>query len=70
MAERDPILRPEDGVIDADAELPGNASVIPQPPTHPSRQAKGDLPQEVPKLGRGLTKSGLSHAGPPFKNLK
>lgn len=70
MADRDPILRPEDGVIDADAELPGNASVIHKPPTHPSRQAKGDLPQEVPKLGRGFTKSGLSHTGTPFKNLR
>lgn len=70
MNIREPILRPDDGVKDADAELPGNASTIHKPPAHASRSTKGDLEQGVPELGRGLTKSGLSHAGSPFKNVK
>ena len=70
MTLREPILRPEDGVLDADAELPGNASANHKPPEHPSRVSKGDLPQDEPLLGRGLTGSGLSHSGLPFKNVR
>lgn len=58
------------GVIHREADFHGNMSQLHVPPTDPSRAEKGDLAQEVPELGRGLTESGLSHAGKPFANLR
>jgi hypothetical protein len=62
------VIRP--GVTHREADFHGNASQLAVPPDDEERAAKGDLAQEVPELGRGLTKSGLSHAGAPFANLR